>query len=176
MLTRLFTENKDRGWEDLSRQILKRSVIGVIAALVLCLFVPIYAQTTAATAKSTPRPRYDITKEVTLTGSVSSVVKKPTREMHLMPGSHLMVTISSGTVDANLGRYAMRGKGALAVSAGQHVQLTGVLMTVGDKEVFVARLVQTNGHIYKIRNEHGFAYAPAARKDSAKSESKGESL
>jgi hypothetical protein len=144
-------------------------------ALALCVFaLPLHAQTSDVKTKPITHPRYDMTKEVTLSGTVSNVVKSPAREMNLVPGSHVFVGTKAGTVDASLGFFAMQGKGALSVQPGEHVQITGVMKTVKDKEVFIARLVQANGHEYAIRNEHGFAYRPAAR--NAKSESKGGQL
>jgi hypothetical protein len=70
----------------------------------------------------------------------------------------------------------MMGEGALAVEAGEQVQLTGVMKTAGDKQVFIVRLVQANGHEYVIRNEHGFALSPVARKAHTQSEAKGGQL
>ncbi len=133
------------------------SVLGPFAFLALCLFaLPIYAQTAAVTAKPVAPQRYDITKEVKLSGTVSNVVKAPTREMKMVSGSHLIVQTKSGEVDASLGRFAMRGKGGLSITPGQQVEVTGVMKTMKGKQVFVARLVQADGHTYKIRNEHGF--------------------
>jgi hypothetical protein len=144
-------------------------------ALALCaLALPLHAQTSEVKTKPVTHLRYDITREVTLSGTVSNVVKSPTREMNLVPGSHVFIGTKAGTVDASLGFFAMQGKGALSIQPGEHVQITGVMKTVKDKEVFIARLVQANGHEYAIRNEHGFAYRPAAR--NAKSESKGGQL
>ena len=141
----------------------------------LCVFVmPIHAQTAEVTTKPAVHLRYDISKEVTLTGTVSSVVKSPTREMKMVSGSHLFVGTKAGTVDASLGLFAMKGQGALSVKPGEHVQMTGVMKTVEGKQVFIARVVQTNGHEYIIRNEHGFAYRPVAR--TAKSGAKGGQL
>jgi len=152
-------------------------VLGILAILALCPFAArVQAQAAESAANPAAHRAYDITKEVTLTGTVSSVVKQTTRSMDLTPGAHIMVTTSSGTVDANLGRFAMRGKTALPITSGQSVKVTGVMKTVKGKDVFVTRIVQTNGHIYKIRNEHGIAYAPANRSTSWKSESKGGSL
>jgi hypothetical protein len=167
--TKLHAEKKSLMW--------KNVVLGTFAALVLCLFAaPIYAQSADAIAKPAAPRAYDITKEVTLAGTVSSVVKQPTRSTDLAPGSHIMLTTSSGTVDATLGRFAMRGKTALVVTPGESVKLTGVMKTVKGKDVFVTRLVQANGHTYVIRNEHGFANAPATRNGAWKSESKGGAL
>ena len=124
-------------------------VLGPFAVLALCLFaLPIYAQTAAVTTNSAVPHRYDITKEVTLTGTVSNVVKTPTREMKMLPGSHLMLATGSGKLDASLGRFAMRNQGVLAITAGQQVQVTGVVTTVKGQQVFVTRLVQVNGHTY----------------------------
>jgi DNA/RNA endonuclease YhcR with UshA esterase domain len=152
------------------------SVVGPFVVLALYLFaMPIHAQTAVTTKTASPH-WYDITKEVTLTGTVSSVVKRAGTEMKMMAGSHLIVETTSGTVDASLGGFALRGKGALSVSPGQRVQVTGVMKNIREKEVFVTRLVQVDGHVYTIRNEHGFVLAPVARERAAKSEEKGGQL
>jgi hypothetical protein len=152
-------------------------VFGPFVVLAVCLFaLPIRAQTTETTTKTAGHPWYDMSKEVTLTGTVSSVVKSPTREMKLVMGSHLMLETSSGAVDASLGKYAMRGEGALSVTTGERVQVTGIMKTVGDKQVFFARVVLANGHAYAIRNEHGFQVASRARKGATNSTAKGGQL
>ena len=142
-------------------------VLGPTAVLALCLFaLPIYAQTAAVTTNSAVPHRYDITKEVTLTGTVNNVVKTPTREMKMLPGSHLMLATGSGRLDASLGRFAMRNQGVLSITPGQQVQVTGIVTTVKNQQVFVTRLVQVNGHTYKVRNEHGVAVAPVSGKSN----------
>ncbi|HXN71449.1 MAG TPA: hypothetical protein VN861_02735 [Candidatus Acidoferrales bacterium] len=152
-------------------------VLGPFAVLALCLFaLPIYAQTAAVTTNSAVPHRYDITKEVTLTGTVSNVVKTPTREMKMLPGSHLMLATGSGKLDASLGRFAMRNQGVLAITAGQQVQVTGVVTTVKGQQVFVTRLVQVNGHTYKVRNEHGVAVAPVSGKSNRSAYTNGGQL
>ena len=152
------------------------SVVRPFGVLGLCLLaMPIHAQTAVTTKTAVPL-RYDISKEVTLTGTVSSVVKSASPETKMMAGSHLLVETTSGTVDASLGGFALRGTGALAVTPGQRVQMTGVMKKIRDREVFVTRLVQVDGHVYTIRNEHGFALAPTARERVTKSEAKGGQL
>jgi hypothetical protein len=132
-------------------------VFGPFVLLALSLFaLPIYAQTAAVTTRTAVPPRYDITKEVKLSGTVSNVVKAPTREMNMVAGSHLIVATKGGEVDASLGQFAMRGKGAFSVTPGQQVEVTGVMKTLNGKQVFVTRLVQSGGRTYTIRNEHGF--------------------
>src|SRR5271156_2432643 len=150
---------------------------GPFAVLALCLFAaPAHAQTAEGTAGSVVPPKYDLTQEATLTGTVSSVVKKTTPEMQMMGGSHLIVQTTSGKIDASLGGYAIKAEGALPVSPGQQVQVTGVMKTIRDQQVFVTRLVQVNGRVYKIRNEHGFVLAPEPRKSVTKPEAKGGQL
>jgi hypothetical protein len=132
-------------------------VFGPFVLLALCIFAfPIYAQTAAVTTRTAVPPRYDITKEVKFSGTVSNVVKAPTREMNMVAGSHLIVATKGGQIDAALGQFAMRGKDALSVTPGQQVEVTGVMKTLKGKQVFVTRLVQAGGHTYTIRNEHGF--------------------
>jgi len=72
----------------------------------------------------------------------------------------------------------MRGKGALSVTPGQQVEVTGVMKTLKGKQVFVTRLVQADGHTYTIRNEHGFVRRRVAVDGAGvtKSESKGGQL
>jgi len=105
--------------------------------------------------------RYDVSKEVTLSGTVSSVLHKPAPGM--IWGSHLMVETIFGRLDASLGRFGLEGKGALSVTPGQQVELTGVMRMVRDKEVFVVRSVKADGKIFTMRNEHGLDMSPLAR-------------
>jgi DNA/RNA endonuclease YhcR with UshA esterase domain len=150
-----------------------------LGPLVLALgmsVVPLHAQTSAAKTKTVAHPWYDVSREVTLTGTVSSVVKTTTPEMKMLGGSHLIVQTKSGTVDASLGGFTMRGKGALSINEGARVQVTGVAKIVKGKEVLLTRLVQANGHQYVIRNEHGFVVAHAAHSGAAKSGAEGGQL
>jgi DNA/RNA endonuclease YhcR with UshA esterase domain len=147
------------------------SALGPLA-LALCVFaLPLHAQT-SDTTKPVVHLRYDITQEMTFTGTVNSVA----HETKKAGGSHVIVQTTSGKVEADLGKYAMRGQGALTVTPGQPIQLTGVMKTVRGQQVVIARLVQANGKVYKIRNEHGFVYHPVARKNQTKSETKGGTL
>jgi hypothetical protein len=144
---------------------------GLLAGLLFAtLAIPLGAQTAPK-----PRPYYDITREVTLRGTVSSVVTRPSRGMVI--GSHLLLTTPSGEVDASLGKWGLAGKGALSVTAGQQVEVTGVMKTLLDREVFVARTVRVGGRVYTMRNEHGVPVSPQAReRASQRPVQKGDSL
>ena len=151
------------------------SALGPLVLALGVFALPLHAQTSDTTTPVV-HLRYDITQEMTFTGTVSSVVKASAHETKKAGVSHVMVQTTSGTVEADLGRYAMRGEVALSVTPGQLVQLTGVMKTVRGQQVVIARLVQANGKVYKIRNEHGFVYHPVARKNQTKSETKGGTL
>lgn len=139
------------------------SPIRMIAALLAgqmfaILAVPFFAQTAGNVR------RYDVTREVTLRGTVSGVLTKPAPETW---GSHLLIDTMSGTVDASLGRWALQGKGGFAASVGQRVEIIGVMTTFDGRQVFMARAVKADGKVYTIRNERGIPVSPQARERAA---------
>jgi len=103
----------------------------------------------------------DVSKEITLNGTVSSLLAKP--QPGMIMGAHLLFATTSGQVDASLGSFALRGKDALSASAGQQVAITGVMKTIKNQQVFLARTVKVGDQVYTIRNEHGFPLSPEAR-------------
>jgi hypothetical protein len=144
---------------------------GLLAGLLFAILaIPLGAETAPK-----PRPYYDVTKEVTLNGTVSSVLKRASAGM--IAGSHLMLATASGEVDASLGKWGLQGKGALSVTPGERVEVTGVMKTLKDKEVFVARTVKVGGQVYTMRNRHGVPVSPQSReRASQKAAQKGVSL
>ena len=144
-----------------------RMIAGLLAGLLFAiLVVPLVAQSGDKSSSY-----YDVTQEITLNGTVSAVITKPAPGMTW--GPHLLLTTVSGKVDVSLGRWAFEGKGALSVTVGQQVEMTGVMKTLNEKEVFLARTVKVNGKVYTMRNEHGIPVSPLARERAAE---KGESL
>ncbi len=151
--------------------------------LVVCFLIsslisspsPVQAQTTADTAKSATPFNYDVTEEVSVAGTVSSVLTQATPEM--IVGSHLLLATPSGPVDASLGRFGLQGHGAVSVAAGQQMEATGVMKTIKDKPVLLVRTLKVGGKVYTIRNEHGVLLSPQARERAdQKASQKGESL
>jgi len=152
-------------------------VLGPFFISALCLITaPVHAQTSEASPKSSVPLRYDITKEITLSGIVSSVVKDPAPETNMLGGFHLIIESTSGTVDAHLGAFALEGKAALSVTPGQRIQVTGVMKTIRNQQVFVTRLVLASGHVYVIRNEHGFLVMPTSHTRATTPQAKGGQL
>jgi|ERR1700691_724165 len=123
------------------------------------------AQTSALATKAAGPFSYDVSQEVTLSGTVSSVRTKPTAGMIM--GSHLLFVTSFGPVDASLGKFALLGDDALAVTPGQQVEVTGVAKMIKGRQVFLARIVKAGGTAYVIRNKHGFVVSPEARERAA---------
>jgi hypothetical protein len=135
---------------------------------------PVQAQTRAVETRQT-EPYYDVTREVTLTGTVSSVLREPSAGM--IVGSHLLLATASGEVDASVGRWGLQGKGALSVATGDQVEVTGIMKTLMQKQVFVVRTVKAGGQVYLIRSEHGVAVSPQTRQRlGQQTEQKGDSL
>jgi hypothetical protein len=155
---------------------MKHLFAGLCALALLSLISPLpllQAQTAAVATRPEGPFSYDVAKEVTLSGTVSSVLTKPSPGM--IWGSHLLLATPSGPVDASLGRFALMGKGALSVAAGQQVEVTGVMKTIKDKQIFLTRTVKVGGHVYTIRNEHGVPMSPQAR-ERASRKAAGEAL
>ena len=148
--------------------------IGGFAALGILALLLIVAQVQAQTAgrAKTPRPaRYDAAREVTIEGSVASLVTKPTRGM--LAGAHVILSTSTGTVDAHLGNYALVGQNALTLTSGEHVRFVGLMTTVHGNPVFLVRTAQTANGVHVVRNTHGFLIQPGAaslqeRRDAGK--------
>ena len=148
--------------------------IPLIAGLLSGLLFAILAVPLGAQPAPKARPFYDIAQEVTIHGTVSSVLARA--HMGMTPGSHLLLATSSGAVDASLGRWALQGKGALSVAAGARVEVTGVMKTLRDRAVFVARTVKVGGQVYTMRNEHGIPVSPQSRARASQKAQKMESL
>jgi len=147
-----------------------------LALLTLATFLPTAQAQQAAASSNSPKPfTYNVSEEVTLKGTVSSVLEKPSKGMIM--GSHLVVKTTTGTVDASLGTWALRGKGAVPVTAGAAVELTGVMKTIKNQPVFLVRTLKEGGQMYTIRNVHGSPLSTKARERAeGKTTQKGEGL
>ena len=155
----------------------KLSAALTVFAVLLILIVfsslrTVHAQTAVRNAKPMT---YDASREVTITATVSSVFSQARPGM--IAGSHLLLATPSGAVDASLGKFGLRGDGALPVSAGQPIEVTGVMNMIKNKLVFLVRIVKVGDEVYAIRNEHGVVLSPQARdRISQQTGQKGDSL
>lgn len=136
-----------------------RKLSAVSGFFLLALLPSIQGQTAKSSANFPFR--YDISEEVTVSGSVTGVLTKASKGM--MNGSHLLIATPSGSMDVSLGAYGLTGKNAVAVKLGERVEVTGVMKTLNGKPVLMARTVTARDQVYPIRNEHGVAMSPQAR-------------
>jgi len=149
--------------------------LGALALLFVMSFAPpaAHAQTASTAARVENLFSYDVNREVTLSGTVSSVLAKPSPGM--LWGSHLLLATGSGEVDASLGMWGLQGRGAISVEAGQQIEMTGVMKTIRNRQVFMARTVKVQERIYAIRNKHGVPVPPQSRERiSQKTDQEGE--
>jgi|HubBroStandDraft_6_1064221.scaffolds.fasta_scaffold125806_2 hypothetical protein len=130
------------------------------AFVIMSFAAPLHAGKTAF-KRTVTTPRYDVSKEVTLEGTIQGVVKKPTAGSML--GTHLMVSTSKGTIDAHIGGFVTRGPHAYSPAAGQSVKIVGVMTTINHKEVFLTRTIEEGTRTVQVRNEHGFLIVPGAK-------------
>lgn len=125
----------------------------LLTAFVLTsLAVPAMAGTTQP-VKRASAPTYDATKEVTLSGTVSSVKASAPGKM---PGGHLFLASGANVTDVHLGPFALNGVHGLKVSPGEEVKIVGVMTSFHGSQVFLARTVEANGNTTTIRNRRGF--------------------
>jgi hypothetical protein len=133
------------------------------AVLCVCVVLSVVVALGQAEPAGRPGPaavsRYDADKEVVIEGTVSSLVKRPGRG--LLAGAHVMLNTAFGPLDAHLGNYAMRGRGALSLSRGDQVKVTGVRTTVDGRDVFLVRTVRKGLSVCQVRNARGFLLRPA---------------
>jgi hypothetical protein len=154
---------------------MKQQFAGACGLALLTFFFlqrPTHAQTAAGTRKVAGPFSYDLSEEVTLQGTVSTVLPNPAPGM--IVGSHLLLATPSGRVDISLGTFALRGKDAFSAQAGQQVEATGVMKTLQDKQVFLARMVKVGDKVNAIRNLHGIPLSPQSRERGTRQEDAGK--
>lgn len=142
-----------------------------IPPLLGVLLLASLAATVVAQSPGSLRLSYDVSKEVTVSGTVLEIAATPAPGA--IWGPHLILNTVSGTVDASLGRWALQGKNTLQVSVGQQVELTGVMKITNRKSFLLVRTVRANGKVYTMRNRHGIDVTPQARE---RARQKGETL
>ena len=134
-------------------RLIARLLAGVVFAV---LVVPLAAQSQGVSPQG-----YDPGKEIKLTGTVASLLSGTRPGMNL--SSHFVLTTLSGSVDVSLGRWGFRGKDAPSLTVGQQVELLGVMRTLNNRTVFLARTLNAGGKTYTILNERGVPISPHAR-------------
>lgn len=148
------------------KQLLPASCLLLVLGLISPL-PPLHAQSPEAPSKSLASFTYDASREVTVNGTVASLLPKAPKGMII--GSHILLTTVSGPVDVSLGTFALQGDAALSVAPGQQIEVSGVMSTViKSQPVFFARTVKVGERTYTIRNQHGIPLPLQARERANK--------
>jgi hypothetical protein len=129
------------------------------AALVAALVAaPLYGANRSVLPKRAVVPsRYDISKEVTLQATVQSVHAKPGAGRF---GGYLTLSTAHGTAEAQVGRFLLRGPGAVSFTPGEQVKLVGLMATLNHRQVLLTRLIVAGGRTITVRNHSGFLVPP----------------
>src|SRR5215467_3854460 len=98
---------------------------------------------------------YDLSKEQSVQGTVVKFVEKS----DLSPfGAHVIVQTATGQVDVHVGDSRFLKQNNFALTTGSSVRVIGVPSTIGQSNVFLARLVQTGTNVLAVRSTTGIPY------------------
>ena len=106
----------------------------------------------AQTAPQADGSLYQVGREVTLVGTVSSVVEN-SKTGPL--GTHVMVQAASGLVDVHIGSAKYLTMNNLNLKTGDSVRILGENFAVGADTVFYARIVQDGTAAVAVRSPKG---------------------
>jgi hypothetical protein len=106
----------------------------------------------AQTGPQADSSQYQVGREVTLVGTVSSVVEN-SKTGPL--GTHVMVQTASGLVDVHVGSAKYLEMNKLNLKSGDSVRILGENFTVGADTVFYARIVQDGTVAIAVRSTKG---------------------
>jgi hypothetical protein len=106
----------------------------------------------AQTAPQAMSSMYQVSREVSLVGTVSSVVEN-SKTGPL--GTHVMVQSASGLVDVHVGSAKYLEMNKLNLKSGDSVRILGENFMVGTDTVFYARIVQDGTAAVAVRSPKG---------------------
>ena len=124
----------------------------LLFALLLAIPVSLACAQKAADAPST-MPKYDVSKEVKIKGSIEDV-----KEMTMAKGEagvHLMVKTASETIEVRLCPSGYLKDFDASFAKGQQVEVTGSRVKVDDKEIILAREVTQGNNTVVLRDNKG---------------------
>ena len=118
----------------------------------LAAFFAAAASVGAQTAPQAETSLYQVGREVTLVGTVSSVIEN-SKTGPL--GTHVMVQAASGLVDVHIGSAKYLALNNLNLKSGDSVRILGENFAVGADTVFYARIVQDGTAAVAVRSPKG---------------------
>jgi hypothetical protein len=150
-----------------------KSLLASMMALALLAALPANAQSSASTSAvvagpSELGPAYDVAKEIKIQGNILKIEAESGNGKLL--GTHAQIQTPQGVVDAHLGSGNVATAQTLGLYPGLSVTITGMMVTVGENSVLLARVLTTSNHVFLLRNEHGIpsrSLLPRASSSSA---------
>ena len=131
---------------------MKRVIRWSLMATALVAFCGAGASAGAQTAPQADGSLYQVGREVTLVGTVSSVVEN-SKTGPL--GTHVMVQAASWLVDVHIGSAKYLTMNNLNLKSGDSVRILGENFSVGADTVFYARIVQDGTAAVAVRSPKG---------------------
>jgi hypothetical protein len=127
-----------------------------IAALVFLVATPLFAQPQGGGQGS---PRYDVSTEATVTGTVESVdqISDPGtgRGRRGLGGTHITLKTSAETLEVHLGPTAFLNEKKVAIAKGDTLVIVGSRVTVDGDRVFIAKEVKKGDSAWTLRDAAG---------------------
>jgi hypothetical protein len=118
----------------------------------LAAFFAAAGSLSAQTAPQADASQYQVGREMTLVGTVSSVVEN-SKTGPL--GTHVMVQSASGLIDVHVGSAKYLAMNKLDLKSGDSVRILGENFAVGGDTVFYARIVQDGTAAVAVRSPKG---------------------
>src|SRR6266403_1931185 len=106
------------------------------------------------------RRSYDVTREVSLQGTVVSFTETASTPPL---GPHVVIQTTSGQVNVHLGDARLLKANHLTLGAGDSVRVIGENVPYGEGTQFFARIVQKGSQTLAVRSTRGFPLRPAAK-------------
>jgi len=125
-----------------------------IGALTVFATVPLLAQPPGRGG-----PRYDVSTEATVTGTVEGVEQVAGsgggRGRHGLGGTHLTLKTKTETLEVHLGPTAFLNEKKIAIAEGDTLVITGSRVTVDGEAVFIAKQVTKGDTTWTLRDAAG---------------------
>jgi hypothetical protein len=114
----------------------------------------------ATTAYAQPGARrsggpYNPATETTLSGTIDSV-QSPAESGRGPGGVHFMLTAASGAVEVHVGPASFLASKNMTFTKGDAVTVVGSQMTMGGRNVLIAREITKGDHVLTLRDSKGF--------------------
>jgi hypothetical protein len=126
---------------------------GLVALMLAVAAVPLGAQpASVAHAANGFGPVYDAAHEITLDGTIQSVVTQHAKGSPA--GMHLLVAGPQGIVDAHVGSFLSKVTKE-SLRQGASIKIVGAMTTMHGKDYLLARTLTIGERIVTVRSAHG---------------------